>query len=102
MAACTTSPRIANGRSPHAYYEYITDALTQTSPVTETLYHGRSEFQQVDVVITEPFGKTLMLDSKTQSALYDEAVYHESLVHPAMLAHGRPQRVFIGLCTVSQ
>lgn len=41
-------------------------------------------------------GKTLVLDGKSQSAKADEAVYHESLIHPAMLLHGAPKRVFIG------
>lgn len=37
-----------------------------------------------------------MLDDKTQSAEIDEAIYHESLVHPAMVAFGNPKHVFIG------
>lgn len=37
-----------------------------------------------------------MLDEKTQSAEIDERVYHESLVHPAMMAHGNPKNVYIG------
>lgn len=31
-----------------------------------------------------------------QSAAYDEYIYHECLVHPAMLAHNAPGQVFIG------
>jgi len=37
-----------------------------------------------------------VLDDHTQSAELDERSYHEALVHPAMLAHGAPKRVFIG------
>lgn len=42
----------------------------------------------------------LLLDGKVQSAEADEAVYHECLVHPAMLHHQNPKRVFImgGAC----
>jgi spermidine synthase len=47
----------------------------------------------VQVVDNLPFGKTLVLDGKTQSAAGDEFVYHESLVHPAMLLHANPKRV---------
>lgn len=47
----------------------------------------------MQVVETAPFGKTLVLDGKTQSAQLDEFIYHESLVHPAMLAHPDPKRV---------
>lgn len=59
-------------------------------------FNGKSAFQKVQVVETEPFGKTLVLDSKTQSALGDEMVYHESLVHPSLLMHGNPKSVYIG------
>lgn len=37
----------------------------------------------------------LLLDGKAQSAEADEWVYHELLVHPAMLLHPAPRRVFI-------
>lgn len=60
------------------------------------LYNERSEFQYAQIIETGPFGKTLVLDSKTQSALADEYVYHESLVHPVMIAHPNPKTVFIG------
>eukprot|EP00753_Platysulcus_tardus_P020585 PLAT8250.1.p2 GENE.PLAT8250.1~~PLAT8250.1.p2 ORF type:complete len:328 (+),score=157.91 PLAT8250.1:42-986(+) len=63
------------------------------------MFEGKSAFQKVQVVETAPFGKTLVLDGKTQSALFDEYVYHESLVHPAMLSfggEGGPKTVYIG------
>lgn len=37
----------------------------------------------------------LVLDGKAQSAEFDEAVYHELLVHPALLHHPNPKTVFI-------
>ena len=59
-------------------------------------YDAQSPFQRVQVIETVPFGTTLVLDGKTQSAKNDEFVYHETLVHPAMLLHGSPKRVYIG------
>ena len=56
----------------------------------------QSDFQHVRVIETAPFGKTLVLDHKTQSSQHDEHVYHETLVHPTMLAHPNPKRVYIG------
>lgn len=50
----------------------------------------------LQVIETAPFGKTLVLDGKTQSAQLDEFIYHETLVHPAMLAHPNPKRVSSG------
>ena len=48
---------------------------------------------QVDVCDTEPFGKVLIIDGLIQSSELDEFVYHECLVHPALLAHANPKRV---------
>ena len=39
--------------------------------------------------------QVLLLDGKLQSAEADERVYHECLVHPAMLHHPNPKKVFI-------
>jgi|TARA_B100000683_G_scaffold5839_1_gene6477 thermospermine synthase len=64
--------------------------------VEEVLYQGTSAFQEVEVVRTVPFGSLLITDGLMQSSEHDEYVYHESLVHPALTAHGNPKRVFIG------
>ena len=40
-------------------------------------------------------GKVLVIDGKTQSSMLDEHIYHEALVHPAMLLQGEPRRVLI-------
>ena len=64
--------------------------------VEEVLYQGASEFQEVEVVRTVPFGSLLITYGLMQSSEHDEYVYHESLVHPALAAHPNPKRVFIG------
>ena len=56
---------------------------------------GRSKFQDVELLDSGPFGKVLLLDGKVQSAEADERVYHECLVHPALLHHHNPKTVFI-------
>ena len=62
----------------------------------ETLHSGRSKYQTVDVVDLEPFGRSLLIDGLIQSCQVDEFVYHESLVHPALLSHPCPKSVYIG------
>ena len=59
-------------------------------------YQTKSPFQDVKIIHTTQFGKTLVLDGKTQSAASDEHVYHEALVHPALVLHGNPKTVYIG------
>merc|ERR1719203_2782113 len=55
-----------------------------------------SKFQTVDLVDLEPFGRSLVIDGLMQSCRVDEFVYHECLVHPAMLMHPAPKNVYIG------
>src|SRR3989304_1644190 len=44
---------------------------------------------------TAALGVCLLLDGKIQSSEKDEFIYHEGLVHPAMIAHPAPESVFI-------
>ena len=55
----------------------------------------RTAFQQVAIVDTCSFGRVLFMDHVIQSSEYDEALYHEMLVQPAMLAHPAPRDVLI-------
>jgi thermospermine synthase len=75
--------------------EDIEHDLRWSYQVKSILHTGRSDFQDVELVDTGPFGKVLLLDGKLQSAERDEFVYHECLVHPALLAHPNPRTVFI-------
>jgi len=76
-------------------YDYITPDLTVMHSIREKIYSGRTKFQSLDIVNTGSFGVCLVLDGKIQSSEADEFIYHEALVHPAMLTHPRPERVFI-------
>ena len=64
--------------------------------VREVLHSGQTAYQHVDVLESRVFGRSLVLDGKTQSTERDEHLYHEALVHPAMLMHSNPRTVFIG------
>jgi spermidine synthase len=75
--------------------EKHTDNVLYLYRVKNYIYHGKTPFQEVSLVELEAFGKTLFLDGKIQSSQIDEAVYHEALVHPAMVTHPNPKRVLI-------
>lgn len=55
----------------------------------------QTDFQNVLIADTVSFGRALFLDGVLQSSEYDEALYHEVLVHPAMLGHPAPRDVLI-------
>ncbi|MEM0371362.1 MAG: polyamine aminopropyltransferase [Ignisphaera sp.] len=55
----------------------------------------RSKYQEIIVADVEDFGRSLILDGYIQSSEADEHIYHESLVHPAMVLHPNPTKVLI-------
>lgn len=63
--------------------------------VKEILYSGKSEYQKIDIVLLEKYGKCLILDGIHQSAEADEFIYHEAMVHPALCLHPNPKNVLI-------
>ncbi|MFQ5861082.1 MAG: polyamine aminopropyltransferase, partial [Dehalococcoidia bacterium] len=82
-------------KSAKWHRESVTSDLAQLVSIKRVLYSAKTPFQKVEILETGPFGLCLLLDGKTQSSTADEYVYHEALVHPAMLAHPHPERVFI-------
>lgn len=76
--------------------ETVMPDLAVMLKVDEVLYSGHTGYQRVEVVRSEVYGRSLLLDGKTQSTERDEHIYHESLVHPALLLHPEPRDIFIG------
>ncbi|MEW6418883.1 MAG: polyamine aminopropyltransferase [Nitrospirota bacterium] len=59
------------------------------------VFSTKTKFQQVEIIDTYNFGHVVILDNKIQSAKADEFIYHEALVHPAMITHPEPGRILI-------
>lgn len=55
----------------------------------------KSKYQEIVIADTEDFGRCLILDGYLQSAEADEYIYHELLVHPAMILHHKPSKILI-------
>jgi len=55
----------------------------------------QTDFQNVLIADTMSFGRALLLDGVLQSSEFDESLYHELLVQPAMLSHPNPRDVLI-------
>jgi spermidine synthase len=79
----------ADALTTHAEHKFYADTVT---------YAVTSPYQRI-VVTHKPgegkVGHRLFLNGNLQFAERDEYRYHEALVHPAMLAHGAPQRVAV-------
>jgi len=63
--------------------------------VKAILEDEQTPYQHLQVLDTEFFGKTLILDDIIQLTERDNAGYHEMITHIPMLAQGAPRRVLI-------
>lgn len=61
----------------------------------EIIYKKKTPFQYIEIIRSGAFGKSLVLDGKMQSSESDEFIYHESIIHPAMISHKGPERVCV-------
>ncbi|XP_021738928.1 thermospermine synthase ACAULIS5-like [Chenopodium quinoa] len=77
------------------YEEEIDDDLKWSFALNSVLQKATSEYQDIVLLDTKKFGKVLVLDGKMQSAEADEFIYHECLIHPALLCHANPKTMFI-------
>lgn len=63
--------------------------------VKKHVISARTTFQTVDILDTYEYGRMVILDGKIQSSESDEFIYHETLVHPVMLTHPKPENILI-------
>ena len=59
------------------------------------IYTEQTVYQRIDIINHTDFGKSLFLNGQLQMTVEDEPMYHENLIHPAMVAHPLPRRVLI-------
>lgn len=62
----------------------------------EVILEQRTRYQDLVIAETKAYGRALFLDGMIQSAVTDEMLYHEPLIHPALVVHGSPRRVLVG------
>ncbi len=77
--------------------------LIEKNHPSEIHWHGIESFifatetpyQKIEIVESPFYGRCLVLDGRIQSSERDEFIYHEALVHPALILHPSPQKVLI-------
>jgi spermidine synthase len=77
------------------FWDCVSPDLIQTFSVSAMPYVGKSKYQSIQILDSPAFGRCLILDGKIQCSESDEFIYHETLVHPPMIAHPKPETVFI-------
>jgi len=77
------------------YFETERRGFAQGVRVRERLLRTTTQFQQLEIIETEAFGRALVLDRALQTSEGDEFMYHEMLVHVPLMTHPDPRRVLI-------
>ncbi len=98
------SPAPSSRPSLGLHGQWFTEGATpfcQAGAVQHTLRaervrcHERTAYQEVVIIDNPTYGRVLSLDGIVQLSTADERIYHELLVHPAMLTHPAPRRVLV-------
>src|SRR2546422_7498622 len=77
------------------FHERLGPSEWHVHEVKTVLFSKKTPFQHIEIVELGDYGRSLILDGKVQSTQADEFIYHEVLVHPAMLVHPDPKRVMV-------
>lgn len=77
------------------YTEKHSDNVGITIKITKTLFSGKSDLQQLDIVETLEFGRMMLLDGLVMVTEGDEFIYHEMITHPALFTHPNPKKVLV-------
>lgn len=77
------------------FSEQLTDHSRFSLRVKEQLFHGKSDFQTVDIYDTYDFGKVMTIDGKFMVTERDEFIYHDMISHVPLLAHKAPKDVMV-------
>ena len=75
--------------------EEQTHAMRFSLHVVQTLYQKKTPYQDLLIVDTAEYGRTLVLDGAIQLTERDEFCYSEMMAHVPLCAHPDPKRVLI-------
>ena len=77
------------------FCENLHKITQQCLRVSRVIYEGKTEFQSMQVLENERFGRFLVLDGVVQTTEADEFFYHEMLAHVPLFALNEPKQVLI-------
>lgn len=83
------------GISQHWHIEFYAPDEAHMRGISKIYASEKTPYQKVEVIQSNHYGKCLILDGYMQSAQLDEFIYHENLVHPAMVTCPNPEKVVI-------
>lgn len=78
-----------------AWFQEEENGIRYSYKITDVLYRKQSPFQLVEVVETEAYGRTLLIDGLVMVTDVDEFVYHELIAHIPALLHKNPKNAVV-------
>jgi spermidine synthase len=87
--------RTTSAAAPRYIVEQLNPEFGFFYKAGKTLHTGKTKYQNLEVIESDEFGKVLLLDGVTQVTSRNEFLYHEPMVHPALVAHPCPKDVLI-------
>lgn len=77
------------------FLESVVPSEYHVHGIKRSLIVRETQYQLAEILESYQFGKMLVLDGESQSSERDEYIYHEVLVHPAMVLADNPKRVLL-------
>ena len=77
------------------YEEFQYDYLKVRYKIKEVLFSAKSDYQEIEIIDTNFFGKILLNDGIVMLSEQDEFVYHEMIAHVPLFIHPNPQKVLV-------
>jgi spermidine synthase len=77
------------------FFEQTTPVEGHCHAITRTVFELQTKFQHMEIMETASYGKVLVLDGRMQSSVLDDFIYHETLVHPGLIVHPRPETALV-------
>jgi len=83
-------------REIQSIHEPLGQGISVIYELDEIIVDIETPHQRLTIAETPAYGRALFLDGLIQSSEADECLWHEPLIHPAVLIHGEPKRVLVG------
>lgn len=77
------------------FHDYFSQTEVHLHGFYKILASIETKYQKIDLIESPYFGKMLIIDGDVQSSIKDEYIYHEALVHPALLLSKEVKDVFL-------
>lgn len=75
--------------------EKQTKSLKLSCRIKNTLFSGKSDYQNIVVADSDEFGRLLALDGVFQTSVFEEYIYHEMITHVPLFSHPNPKKVLV-------